>query len=628
MSVSLDRGTTIGRLRLRAATADPNALRMRGGTVLGALDLQPPAMPEQAILCIRTLQDPMPGGLDLRFAAAPRPEAWEAAMRGAVGEALRHAARPALGALPANAEAVLFADSAELLACAARDALRGALAIHWWWTHLLGGERSPAAVVREWTRAPAYVPAAVELLAAQGESAAFARAVAPAEAVRLLAAVLRAYALPALAFEVVNALTTSFVPPPAPPVTEPRDSSPPDARPRAEPFATPPWRAVVPDLAPAALTVEQSCLVALALVLRRAPALVRSARFAGQVAAWIASERRGERWRDLPVASRPLEPEATAAPCVAMVHKERGESSKALATDPARRVEELRQPESRRLDPRQLQRDVTAAAAQSAEQPADHRLDTALETAVLGRARQRRGHGQHAAVAFAVDAVGVQARGMEADGRSPERRQPRSPIVDETPVPHAARAPEIIASSAGPEATGPQPLPIDFDIAIDSDFAGVFFLLNVAIALGLYSDFTSPVQCGIPLDVWDFLALTGGALAEMANLEDDPIGPLLAALANRKEGAPPGADFVPPRGESRSAWLDATVERIRERLALAGIEDPSHVVRRYGRVTTTPAHLDVYLALAAHPIEIRLASLDRDPGWIPAAGRHVAFHFD
>jgi hypothetical protein len=51
-------------------------------------------------------------------------------------------------------------------------------------------------------------------------------------------------------------------------------------------------------------------------------------------------------------------------------------------------------------------------------------------------------------------------------------------------------------------------------------------------------------------------------------------------------------------------------------------------VCRYGRVTTTPAHLDVHFSLAAHPIDIRMAGLDRDPGWIPAAGRHVAFHFD
>jgi hypothetical protein len=586
MSVSLDRGTTIGRLRLLADTADPNALRMRGGTVLGTLDLQPPAMPEQAILCIRTLRDPLPGGLDLRSSAAPRPAAWEAAMRSAVGEALRRSVRPALGPVPASAEAVLFADRAELLACAARDAPRGALAIDWWWTHLLGGERTLAAVMREWARSPAYVPAAVELLAARGEIVAFARAVAPAEAVRMIEAVLRAHALPALAFDIVHLLTTSFASPPptpVPPVTEPRGSSPAEARPRAELLAAPPWRAVVGDLAPAALTLEQQSFVALALALRRAPALLRSERFAGEAAAWIENERRGERRRDGSVAPRPAAP-----PHAARAHEERGEPDEAPAAKPERP-----QPASPHRDRRQPERaDLTAAAQKTAEPvPVEGRRDAAPATA------------------------------------SPEPRPTRSPRVDELPAPDAAPAPELIARSADYGAMEP-PQPIDVDLAVDSDFAGVFFLLNVAIALGLYSDFTSPVQCGIPLDVWDFLALAGGALAGIAGLEDDPIGPFLAALANRQEGEPPGAGFVPPEGRTLSEWLDATVGRIRERLALAGIDNPSRVVRRYGRVTTTPAHLDVYFSLAAHPIEIRGAGLDRNPGWIPAAGRHVAFHFD
>lgn len=46
------------------------------------------------------------------------------------------------------------------------------------------------------------------------------------------------------------------------------------------------------------------------------------------------------------------------------------------------------------------------------------------------------------------------------------------------------------------------------------------------------------------------------------------------------------------------------------------------------RIDCTATTLDVHLALAALPIEIRIAGLDRDPGWIPAAGRSLAFHFE
>jgi hypothetical protein len=31
--------------------------------------------------------------------------------------------------------------------------------------------------------------------------------------------------------------------------------------------------------------------------------------------------------------------------------------------------------------------------------------------------------------------------------------------------------------------------------------------------------------------------------------------------------------------------------------------------------------------LATLPIELRIAGLDRDPGWIPSAGRSISFHF-
>jgi hypothetical protein len=45
-------------------------------------------------------------------------------------------------------------------------------------------------------------------------------------------------------------------------------------------------------------------------------------------------------------------------------------------------------------------------------------------------------------------------------------------------------------------------------------------------------------------------------------------------------------------------------------------------------VHVTATHVDVMLSLADLPIAIRFAGLDRNPGWIPAAGRYLAFHFE
>jgi hypothetical protein len=52
------------------------------------------------------------------------------------------------------------------------------------------------------------------------------------------------------------------------------------------------------------------------------------------------------------------------------------------------------------------------------------------------------------------------------------------------------------------------------------------------------------------------------------------------------------------------------------------------VLRRRARVFVTSTHVDVVLSLAELPLEVRFAGLDRTPGWVPAAGRFVSFHFE
>ena len=69
------------------------------------------------------------------------------------------------------------------------------------------------------------------------------------------------------------------------------------------------------------------------------------------------------------------------------------------------------------------------------------------------------------------------------------------------------------------------------------------------------------------------------------------------------------------------------------RLILAlGIESEDSLaeilLHHYAKLIITPTHLDVFFSLSDHPIEIRLSGLDRNPGWVPAAGRFIAFHYD
>ncbi|MET0398130.1 MAG: hypothetical protein ABW277_15120, partial [Longimicrobiaceae bacterium] len=154
----------------RRVEPDP-ALRLRMQRLLGGASLEPEAMPPCAVLVVRSLGDPLPGRLRPGPADVLPSREWERAVRGALAERYRQAARPARGVVPAGAAAVLFADQAELLAAFARDACAGVAGARWWWAALargLGG--GVEALVRLWLREPHHVPAAVEHLAAWGEA--------------------------------------------------------------------------------------------------------------------------------------------------------------------------------------------------------------------------------------------------------------------------------------------------------------------------------------------------------------------------------------------------------------------------------------------------------------------------
>ena len=177
-------------------------------------------------------------------------------------------------------------------------------------------------------------------------------------------------------------------------------------------------------------------------------------------------------------------------------------------------------------------------------------------------------------------------------------------------------------------------MPAESEEIILTDFGGVFYLVNLGIYLGLYADFTSPMAPGLALDIYDFVALVAERLGG-EQVHDDPVWPLLARLAGRGEDEPPGAGFVPTDDLSLDAWLVPLLATVRERLhrALGTSDEDPHELRRLllaqrARVLVTATRLDVYFALDEHPVQIRLSGLDRDPGWVPAAGRIVAFHYE
>ena len=129
-------------------------------------------------------------------------------------------------------------------------------------------------------------------------------------------------------------------------------------------------------------------------------------------------------------------------------------------------------------------------------------------------------------------------------GRRPTKQslpEQRSDLAAHEHVPQQAidKAELHLADSLTPTAIA-QP---QFDI--DTEFGGICYFINLGIFLNLYGDFTTPLQPGLDLPIWDFVALVAHDLLG-DDVTRDPIWALLARLADRDEDEPPGENFDSP----------------------------------------------------------------------------------
>ncbi|HXE97735.1 MAG TPA: hypothetical protein VN642_15120, partial [Dongiaceae bacterium] len=278
-------------LRSRHGCPDPLLLQMRTASALNRAELQPPWLPACAVLCIRRLRNPAPASLSASWA-------WESAVAAPIDHLSRSAARPALGAVPANAEAVLFMDRAEMLACLASDWCDGSLTDRWWWRSLLKGADSWSMVLNAWGDAPEYVPAALEHLANRGMAVQFVRNIGSSGLRILLRSVTDSFAMAELAAQVA-AIPDFVIASPAE-----RESTITDEVTARETEAillpdglphTAPWQRWVPECSGAGLNPLQQCLLGVGLMLARAPHVARSLSFATAVRQWSRLEPDTER---------------------------------------------------------------------------------------------------------------------------------------------------------------------------------------------------------------------------------------------------------------------------------------------------------------------------------------------
>jgi hypothetical protein len=715
--------TYVSRLRVRCSGLDPLAAQLRLASLFQAAEVQPAGLAPSAIVCIRRLDDPRPRTVSLARGRLSLPPEWQQSVRASIEQLARRAPRPARETVGADAPCVVFADRAELLAALAGDWCEQRAATRWWWRSLFKETIDAAALVKLWRATPEYVPGALEHLAGRQKAVAFARALAPAGARAILDGLMRRFALAELQ-AVVSAApqnasragedgaragasqTETFS----------HDATREDFRLSAEEFGAgdAPWRAFAPEAMSDELELPQQCLLGVGLALRRAPALARSRGFALRASAWIDALSSGRQARAAaPPALHAKETRGASAPALdsasqpgaAATRDHDRQQKDARAASPVSASDGAPHPASEtygaRVRPSQLQGvdERAPASTVSSHDGAHAGDDETIPVAASDPGARSLSSGSVESVAPDVEfAASIEReRGVETDDARVEERV--------TDAPHAS-APET-----GAEHTAPPLL----EAYVETRFGGLFHLVNLALFLELYGDFTAPAAPGIALPLWDFVALLGRRMCG-AGVESDAVWPLLARLAGRDSGQTPGADFRPPRAwRVDAAWLRAFpategwrwsvaraargqsrlqvvhpakflvldvpletgteaeaqlareleiydgafvapqartaspfrlrgrtplarwVERVhlyaRARLQLAlGASDArraaSLLCERHARVFVTATHVDIVMSLAGLPFEVRAAGLDRDPGWIPAAGRIVAFHFE
>jgi hypothetical protein len=269
----------------------------------------------------------------------------------------------------------------------------------------------------------------------------------------------------------------------------------------------------------------------------------------------------------------------------------------------------------------------------------------------------------------------------EGAADTPNMAAPRAP--ERTPLVAHARVAAASAISTNPRATAeshslwsaamPQ---------FHTRFGGLMFVINILLALELYPDFTAPLgrrlkpspfwllaelgvqffgrsfrrdplfrllhnngQAGRLPDTWqidpDWLARFPQKIVLRSHFDGQSIvqrdvrGFVYSAqtakpysrkaIASRPEGGHHAARKLPAERDAR--WIACLAAFIRFRIVQAAPELDIKALRMPATVCLTDDSVEMQFALATLPLGIRMAGLDRNPGWLPSEGRSIAFQF-
>lgn len=628
-----DGTTVINTVRATSSEKEAVRLRLRLSNLLEMVAFRPASLAPASILCIRSLYDPLPQQLPINT-IRPIPQ-WEQAVRNHIDKLVREAERPSHGAVSSQAQAVLFVDRAELMACLAKDWFTGQALNRWWWRGLLRNQSVADAVLRTWLDSVAYVPHALETLTKISNVSRFVDQLSSSDITVLLDGVLKAHQLTSLRQAISAPLTADEISGPFSTGTysthsmetfETEHQQAAGGAGEETPFTvdahlpSTPWASIVPESMPYKDNQPAQLLLGIALSIVRAPSIIRKTAFTRQTRRWVIATVRKQVKQDTnethdTLSTSSQTPQGAIKPDTSDV---------LIEVDP--------------IIPEQEQPDTIYRHEDTTLQPSD---------------------------------------------RTETRDKPSEPKPSAQPhKPRPNPSDRFHMEQPYTYENGVEPL--------STRLGGIFYLLNVGIYLELYSDLSQPETVPFALNIWNFVALISRKFLGDRH-QDDPVWRFLAHLADREETDEPDHDFIASenwqmpikwldsipdtgiwtidehdgrlqvwhpmgfcvldsgdmsleqclnlyaiadyqsRNQPRRTYLQYLTDYIQVRLQLA-LDDPADLAERLlihdARIYVTDTHLDVVMSLEALPIDIRLAGLDRDPGWIPSAGKTTRFHFE
>ncbi len=672
MQIPFENKTLISKLRVKGFGVDSLAARLSFEKMFSENDFLPKGLPAKAIICIKHLRDPKPQTLQLQgFNLGNSSHIWRNSVSAEIERLYRRAVRPIRETVSNNTECIVFADDAELLACLAKDWIRGNLLGCWWWKSLFPNLSLPENLVGIWLEKAESVPFALQLSAKQNCAADFVRRLKPLEIKAVLQKIINVYGL----IYVRNNLQTFRFTEQKLPVSdtgklsETQSSSVKNFEKNKTFDKVPEWLKIVPETINQTLNFDQKCLLGISLMIVRSPRIVRTREFATQIKVW-------QNKPETQIQTTPKVSRKTRTTFPPTKTKKTAENSAALQTatkitenlseksfeftDSTRKKSDSKVGNVEKLRIRETAKTI------SPDNPKPSELTQNLQTSDKS-ARPKTG--------FNNDKISVKVKKAERKkaNKNPAKTEFETDFVEEN----------------------------EFEFSIVTLYGGIFFLLNVALHLHLYRDFTESGETEIELNIWDFVALAAEHFLGK-KVKNDAVWQLLQKLSGRETGQkissvmfkkdwripagwlktfqtnkpfvwktgrknlpvyhPAGfcivdclkkpdietqlkaelkvyginfADVVKSDSaelQKSATWFRHLCEFMQVRLIQAlNLEKQSQIneilFKRTAQITVSATHLDVYFRLADLPIEVRMSGVDRNPSWIPAAGKFVNFHF-